>query len=63
MAGLSSQFFSSVVGIGKSRSLTPFAKATESLIFLPTMVTPKISVFMLIVTIPTRLIELFGAIM
>ncbi|CAN1135666.1 hypothetical protein LINPERPRIM_LOCUS15418 [Linum perenne] len=44
---------SSVVEIGKSPFLTFFAKATESLICLPTTDTRLILVFILIVTIPT----------
>ncbi|CAN1130139.1 hypothetical protein LINPERHAP2_LOCUS5657 [Linum perenne] len=63
MVGRSRPFLSSVVETGKSRSPTPIARVTESLTFSPTMGTPLITVFMLIVPIPTRSIELFGVIM
>ncbi|CAN1160574.1 hypothetical protein LINPERHAP2_LOCUS23401 [Linum perenne] len=63
MVGCSIPLMSSVVEIVKSSFSTFFAKATESLICLPTTDTPLILVFMLIVPIPTRLIELSGVTM
>ncbi|CAN1280830.1 hypothetical protein LINPERPRIM_LOCUS17525 [Linum perenne] len=58
MVGRSTPLMSSAIETGKSLFLTFFAKATESLIYLPITDTPLILVFMLIVPIPTRLIEL-----
>ncbi|CAN1844366.1 hypothetical protein LINPERHAP1_LOCUS37414, partial [Linum perenne] len=54
---------SSEAGTGKSPSPTSIEKTTELLIFSPTRNTLLILVFILIVLIPTRLIELFGAIL
>ncbi|CAN1157944.1 hypothetical protein LINPERPRIM_LOCUS11584 [Linum perenne] len=48
--------------IRKLSSPTSFAKATELLTCLPTTDTPSILVFMLIVSILLRLIELSGVI-
>ncbi|CAN1157014.1 hypothetical protein LINPERHAP2_LOCUS21290 [Linum perenne] len=59
MVGRSTPLMSSVVDTGKLPSSTSFAKATESLICLPTMDTPLTLVFMLIVFILMRLIEVF----
>ncbi|CAN1259337.1 hypothetical protein LINPERPRIM_LOCUS10129 [Linum perenne] len=54
---------SCVVETGMSPSPTLTEKATELLICLPTKGIPWILVFMLIVTIPLRSIELSGVIM
>ncbi|CAN1130528.1 hypothetical protein LINPERPRIM_LOCUS13284 [Linum perenne] len=54
---------SSTREIGTSPSPTPLEKATRLSICLSTMGTPSALVFILIVLILLRLIELFGAIM
>ncbi|CAN1804594.1 hypothetical protein LINPERHAP1_LOCUS23965 [Linum perenne] len=54
---------SSAIEIGKLLFPTFFAKVTESLICLHTMDTLLILVFILIVPITMRSIELFGVIM
>ncbi|CAN1129576.1 hypothetical protein LINPERPRIM_LOCUS17514 [Linum perenne] len=63
MVGRSIPLASFEVEIGKSQFPIFFEKATESLTCLPTTVTPLILVFMLIVPIPMRSIELSGVIM
>ncbi|CAN1147187.1 hypothetical protein LINPERHAP2_LOCUS15722 [Linum perenne] len=63
MVGLLIPFESSLVQSGTLPSPTPFARATGLLTCLPTMTTPLISAFILIVLTPTRLIEPSGMIM
>ncbi|CAN1759182.1 hypothetical protein LINPERHAP1_LOCUS7057 [Linum perenne] len=58
MVGRSRPLASFIVETGKLPFPTFFEKATESLICSPTTDTTLILVFMLIVPIPTRLIEL-----